>query len=85
MGQHSARGPIEKKVTTATLGAFASSVVVAVLNAYVGNEQLLGSTPGWLQTLLIAFGPTAVTFLGGYLSPHTPRSSQDGTVGPKSL
>lgn len=85
MAQHAARGPIEKKVSVATLGAFASSAVVAALNAWVANDQLLGSTPGWLQTLIIAFGPTAVTFLGGYLSPHTSRTTVEGTVAPKSL
>lgn len=85
MARHALPGPIEKKVSMATLGAFASSAVVAVLNASVGDEQLLGSLSGWLQTIAIALGPTAVTFLGGYFAKHTPRMDEDGTVGPKNL
>lgn len=75
MGEHSVRPPVEKKVTAATLGTFVCSAIVAVLNALVGNEQLLGSLPGWLQTIVIAFGPTIVTFLSGYLAKHTPRQT----------
>jgi hypothetical protein len=84
MARHAVRGPIEKKVTAATVGAFASSAAVAVLNAWVGDERLLGALPGWLQTIVIAFGPTVVTFLSGFYAKHTPRPTEDGTVGTKS-
>jgi hypothetical protein len=85
MAEHAAKVPVEKKVTAATVGSFAASALVAVLNAWVGNEQLLGSLPGWLQTILIAFGPTVVTFASGYYAKHTPRPVEDDTVVPKSL
>jgi hypothetical protein len=85
MAQHATKVPVEKKVSMATLGAFGASAVVAVLNAWVGNEQLLGSLPGWLQTIVIAVGPTAVTFVSGYFAKHTPRPVEDDTVAPKSL
>lgn len=85
MADHAARKPVESKVSMATLGAFMSSSLVATLNAWIGDDQLLGSMPGWLQTVAIAFGPTAVTFLSGYFAKHTPRNEEDGTVGTKSL
>lgn len=78
MGEHvkAPTGPIEKKVSMATLGAFASSAVVATLNAWVGDNSLMGSLPGWLQTIAIGLGPTAVTFVSGYYAKHTPRSAE---------
>lgn len=85
MAEHAARGPIEKKVSWATAGTILSTIVVAVLNGTVGNEQLLGSLPGWTQSFLIVVGPSLVTFVSGYMSPHTPRPEVTGTVGPTSL
>jgi hypothetical protein len=85
MGAHSDRSPVEKKVTAATVGTFASSAVVAVLNAWVADATLLGSLPGWLQMLVIALGPTGVTFVSGYLAKHTPRPADESTVRLKSV
>jgi hypothetical protein len=76
---HAARGPIEKKVTAATVGTFLSTVVVAVLNASVGNDALLGSLPAWLQPFVIVVGPSLVTFVSGYSAKHTPRSAENTT------
>lgn len=69
-------GRIEKKVKAATLGAFVSSAVIATLNAWMADDSLLGSMPGWAQTLIVALGPTAVTFLSGWAARHTPKPSE---------
>lgn len=85
MAEHAARGPIEKKVSWATAGSFAVSLVIAILNGTAGNNQLLGSLPGWAQSFLIVVGPSLATFLSGYFAKHTPRPDATGTVGFKSL
>lgn len=65
---------IELKVIVSTAVAFVMSLLVALLNAIQAHHELLGSTPGSLQFVILAVIPTAVTFLGGYLAKHTPRT-----------
>lgn len=65
--------PIETKVKASTAAGLAVGVLVTVLNAVVGNSQLMGSMPAWLQSLITLFGPPLATFLAGFYSPHTPR------------
>lgn len=67
------RWKIELKVIAATAATFAVSLVLAVLNEIQNHHELLGSTPGVLQFMIVAVIPTAVTFLSGYLAKHTPR------------
>lgn len=67
------RWKIELKVIAATAATFAVSVVLAVLNEIQNHHELLGSTPGALQFVIVAVIPTAVTFLSGYMAKHTPR------------
>lgn len=64
---------IETKVQASTAAGLAVGVLVTVLNAVVGNSQLMGSLPAWLQSLLTLFGPPLVVFLGGFYAPHTAR------------
>lgn len=73
---------IETKVTAATLGSFAAGVGVAILNAAVGNSELMGGLPGWLQFLLIVGAPSAITFLSGYAKSSATSRSSDGYVPP---
>jgi hypothetical protein len=77
--------PIETKVKASTAVATAVGVLITVLNTAVGNSQLMGSLPAWLQSLLTLFGPPLVVFLGGFYAPHTPRvtaAPEPPTAGP---
>lgn len=69
-----ATAPVEAKVKSATAATFVVSLVIAVLNSVVADESLLQPLPSWLQPILIAFVPTAVTFLSAWNAKHTPRS-----------
>ncbi|OMI38233.1 holin [Streptomyces sparsogenes] len=65
--------PTEAKVKAATAGTFLVSLVLAVLNDLNGDAELLAPLPGWLQAVVIALVPTAITFLSGWQARHTPR------------
>lgn len=62
---------VEAKVKAAALGTLAASVIVALLNAVVGDSQLLGSLPAWLQFVLVTAAPTVLSFAAGYRARHT--------------
>lgn len=64
---------VEAKVKWSALAALGASLLLAVLNATVGDSQVLGGLPGWLQFLLVTCGPTAATFLAGYKARHEAR------------
>uniref|UniRef100_UPI003F493E94 hypothetical protein n=1 Tax=Pseudonocardia sp. CA-138482 TaxID=3240023 RepID=UPI003F493E94 len=66
-------GPIENKVQASSLWALGASVGVAVLNAVATRSELLGNLPPPVQFVILAAIPPAVTFLAGYVAPHTPR------------
>ena len=68
-----ANGPVEKKVTAATLAATAVGVAVAVLNAVVGDSDLLGSLPPAWQSVAVVLVPPLVTFAAAWQARHTPR------------
>ena len=65
--------PVEKKVQWSTAVSAVVGVLLTVLNGAVGNSQLMGTLPAWLQTLLTLFVPPLATFAAGYLAPHTSR------------
>lgn len=67
------RAPVESKVKAATTGTLLVSLVLAVLNAVAADEQLLAPLPAWLQAVVIAIAPPAVTFFSGWQARHTPR------------
>jgi hypothetical protein len=69
--------PIEAKVKSATAATFVVSLLIAVLNSVVANDSLLGPLPSWLQPVIIAVAPAAVTFLSGWSAQHTPRVSPE--------
>lgn len=62
---------VERKVKAATIAALAASALVALLNWVVGDNELLGSLPAWLQFVLVTFGPTVATAVAGYKARHT--------------
>lgn len=68
-----ANAPIERKVTSSTAMATVVGALITILNAAVGNNQLMGSLPAWLQSLLTLVGPPLAVFLAGYAAPHTSR------------
>ncbi|MGW4239249.1 holin [Streptomyces sp. NPDC004749] len=65
--------PVEEKVKAASAASFVVGIVVAVLNAVVADNSLLGPLPVWLQSVILALVPTALTWLAGYQARHTPR------------
>jgi len=65
---------IEAKVIASTIATFVVSLVLAILNDVQSNHALLGSLPTWSQSVIIAVIPTAITFVSGYLTRHTPRT-----------
>jgi len=65
---------VEAKVKAATSASFAAGLAVALLNAVVADNSLLGPLPAWVQAPLLALIPTALTFLAGYQARHTPRT-----------
>lgn len=68
--------PVEAKVKAATTATFLVSLLLAVLNAVQADSSLLGPLPTWLQSVVIAVVPTAITFLSGWAARHTPRLPQ---------
>ncbi|GAA4999449.1 holin [Streptomyces siamensis] len=65
--------PVEAKVKAATSATFVVSLLLAVLNSVVADDSLLQPLPSWLQPVVIAVAPAAVTFLSGWQASHTPR------------
>lgn len=71
-----ANAPVEAKVKAATTASFLVSLVLVVLNAVQADSSLLGPLPIWLQSIVVALVPTAITFLSGWAARHTPRLPQ---------
>jgi hypothetical protein len=74
-----ATAPVETKVKSATAATFVVSLLIAVLNGVVADDSLLKPLPAWLQALLLAVAPAAVTFLSGWSAAHTPRGPASGS------
>jgi hypothetical protein len=66
-------GPVETKVSAATVAAVVSAFVVWVLRTYVFK----GDVPPEVEALVGVAVVGATTFAAGWLSPHTPRSDGD--------
>lgn len=62
---------VEIKVTGATVMSTVVSIVVAVLNYIQDTPAILGSSPLWLQTILLIAIPPLITFIGGYMTPSS--------------
>ena len=61
---------VEKKVKSAALGSLAASILLAIINATVGNSEVLGHWPAWLQFVVVTVAPPLAAFLAGYLTRH---------------
>lgn len=68
--------PVEAKVKAATTATLLVSLVLAVLNSLAADESLLDPLPGWLQAVVIALVPPAITFFSGWQARHSPRITQ---------
>ena len=66
--------PTEAKVKAASTASFLAGLAIAVLNAVVADNSLLGPLPVWLQAPVLALVPAGLTWLAGYQARHTPRS-----------
>lgn len=62
---------VEAKVKAASIVTLLASAAIALLNALVGDSQLLGGLPPWLQFLVVTVVPPLLTFLAGWLARHT--------------
>jgi hypothetical protein len=79
MGSTARRWIVEAKVIASTAAAAACGAGVAVLNDIEADHTMLGSTPAWLQALVLVVAPPIVTYLAGYQAKHTPRPDLDRT------
>lgn len=69
----SAAGPVEKKVTVATVASYVGGVaLMGVLNA-IGDANLIAGLPDVIEAFIAPMLPTAITFVGGWAATHTPR------------
>lgn len=68
-----ANAPIERKVSASTAMATVVGALITILNSAVGNNQLMGALPSWLQSLLTLVGPPLAVFFAGFYAPHTAR------------
>lgn len=66
-------GPVETKVSAATVGAAASAFVMWLLRTYAFHGQLPPEVEAFASIVVIA----AVTFGSGWLAKHTPRTDLD--------
>lgn len=65
--------PVETKVKAASTATFLVGLAIAVLNAVVADNSLLGPLPSWVQAPGLALIPAGLTWLAGYQARHTPR------------
>lgn len=68
---------VEAKVKKSALAGLIASLVLALLNAVVGNSAILGGFPAWLQFVLITCAPTLAVFLSGYAAKHESKPPVD--------
>ncbi len=66
--------PVERKVAVGTVVSLLVAGVIAVLNAVVADNTLLGVLPPVVQWLVLTGVPPALVFLGAYRTKHTYRT-----------
>ncbi|SDM46124.1 hypothetical protein SAMN04487981_101595 [Streptomyces sp. cf386] len=65
---------VEKKVTAATAGTFVgSTALLGGLEAVRDNAELVSWMHPGLAPFVLALVPTAITFVSGWVTKHTPR------------
>ena len=74
-------GPVESKVSAATVAAAVSSLVVWILQSYVFR----GEVPFPVAAAVQVGVPALATLAASWLAPHTHRSDLDAGTGRHSL
>lgn len=69
------RWEIEAKVIASTAAGAAAGIGIEVLNQIEADHSLMGSTPAWVQGLVLVLVPPLITFLAGYRAKHAERTS----------
>lgn len=70
----SSNGPVEQKVTWATVGTYVVGVVLLGLSDLLGaHPDVIAGLPEWLNALLVPLIPALGAFASGWLARHTPR------------
>jgi hypothetical protein len=69
---------VETKVNWSGLGAIGAGALIAVLNWTVGNSELLGGLPPWLQFIVVTLVPGVVAWLSGYAKKSTTSTASAG-------
>ena len=70
--------PVEKKVAASSVAAFLGSTgLLAVLTAVQDNAGLVGGLPDGLEPFVLGAIPTAITFVAGWVTKHSPRADPD--------
>lgn len=64
---------VEAKVAAATAASTGVGIAIAVLNDVEADQSMLGSTPAWLQALILVVAPPLAAGLAGWKAKHTPR------------
>lgn len=68
-------GPVEAKVSAATIAAAVSSLTVWALQTYAFRGQVPFPVAAAVQVLV----PAVITFAAGWFTRHTPRADLDAT------
>lgn len=67
-------GPIERKVSWASAGAYIGSVAgIAVLEAVTRDPVLVSPIPDVLEPFVLSLVPAAIAWFAGWRAKHTPR------------
>lgn len=69
-------GPIEAKVSAATIAAALSSLIVWVLQAYVFRGEVPLPVSATVQVVV----PAVSAFAAGFIARHTPRTDVDAAA-----
>lgn len=81
MGPTARKWKLEAKVIWSAATTAGASIGLAVLNDVQADHALLGPTPEWLQTLVIAAAPPLAALLAGWKAKHTPRPDLGPSAG----
>jgi hypothetical protein len=71
---------VETKVTWSAIGALGAGFAGALLNLLVGDSELLGGLPAWLQFVIVLLAPSVAAWLAGYAKPSPTSSVSVGTT-----
>jgi hypothetical protein len=66
--------PVEQKVKASSAAAYlGSTALLGILAAVQSDTRLVGWMPDAVAPFVLALIPTAITFVSGWATKHTPR------------